>query len=97
MESRKKTLEVSSLFDFFLVFLKLGCIYFGGPIAHLGFFHREFVEKSGWIDDKTYIDLVALCQTLPGPASSQVAISIGLKEHGLAQAVPGPLLPLQVS
>lgn len=86
----------SSIFTVFSVFFKLGLICFGGPIAHLGFFHREFVEKRRWIDEKTYIDLVALCQTLPGPASSQVAISIGIKEQGLIggiAAILGFILP----
>jgi len=84
------------MFKIFFVFLKLGLICFGGPIAHLGFFHHEFVEKRRWIDEKTYMDLVSLCQTLPGPASSQVAISIGIKEHGLLggiAAIVGFILP----
>jgi chromate transporter len=58
--------------------MRLGCTTFGGPIAHLGYFRREFVERLGWIDEGSYADLVALCQFLPGPASSQVAIAIGL-------------------
>jgi chromate transporter len=68
-------------------FLKLGCTAFGGPVAHLGFFRQEFVEKRRWIDDAQYADLVALCQFLPGPASSQVALSLGLKRAGYFGAV----------
>ncbi len=64
------------------VFLKLGLISFGGPIAHLGYFREEFVMRRRWLDDPTYTDLVALCQFLPGPASSQVGFSIGLMRAG---------------
>lgn len=66
------TLEV------FLVFLRLGLTSFGGPIAHLGYFHDEFVIRKKWLTEHAYADLVALCQFLPGPASSQVSIAIGL-------------------
>ena len=59
------------------VFLKLGLTSFGGPVAHLGYFHTEFVERRRWLDERSYVDLVALCQFLPGPASSQVGIGIG--------------------
>ena len=68
-------------------FLKLGLISFGGPIAHLGYFHEEFVRKRCWLDDETYSDLVALCQFLPGPASSQVVFGIGMRQGGLAGAL----------
>ena len=54
------------------VFFRLGLTCFGGPIAHLGYFQEEFVVRRKWLDEKTYADLVALCQFLPGPASSQV-------------------------
>ncbi|WP_229517851.1 chromate efflux transporter [Paraburkholderia terrae] len=64
------------------VFLKLGLTCFGGPIAHLGYFRREFVERRRWLDDETFTDLVGLCQFLPGPASSQVGFSIGLLRAG---------------
>src|SRR6202050_5188561 len=64
--------------EVFAVFLRLGLTCFGGPIAHLGYFHEEFVVRRKWLDEKTYADLVALCQFLPGPASSQVGFSIGL-------------------
>lgn len=64
------------------VFLKLGLTSFGGPVAHLGYFRREFVERRRWLDEATYGDLVALCQFLPGPASSQVGFSVGLLRAG---------------
>lgn len=57
---------------------RLGLSSFGGPIAHLGYFHEEYVRRRKWIDEKSYADLVALCQFLPGPASSQVSIAIGI-------------------
>ncbi|HVE09525.1 MAG TPA: chromate efflux transporter [Paraburkholderia sp.] len=68
--------------EVFTVFLKLGLTCFGGPIAHIGYFRREFVERRGWLDDDAYSDLVALCQLLPGPASSQVGFSVGLLRGG---------------
>ncbi len=68
----------------FPIFLKLGCTSFGGPIAHIGYFHNEFVERRRWVADQTYADLVALCNFLPGPASSQVGIALGLSRGGLA-------------
>lgn len=61
----------------------LGITSFGGPIAHLGHFHREYVQKRKWIDEHSYADLVALCQFLPGPASSQVGIGIGTLRAGM--------------
>ena len=64
------------------VFLKLGLVSFGGPIAHIGYFREEFVTRRRWLDDESYTDLVALCQFLPGPASSQVGFSIGLMRAG---------------
>jgi chromate transporter len=73
-----------SLGEVLRAFLKLGVTSFGGPIAHLGYFHHEFVERRKWIDEAVYADLVALCQFLPGPASSQVGFSLGiLRGHGL--------------
>lgn len=68
------------------VFLRLGFTSFGGPVAHLGYFREEFVSKRRWINDRTYADIVALCQFLPGPASSQVGIAIGLSRAGYAGA-----------
>lgn len=64
------------------VFLRLGVTSFGGPVAHLGYFRSEFVQRRRWLDERTYADLVALCQFLPGPASSQVGIAVGLSRAG---------------
>src|SRR5260370_7237284 len=68
-------------------FLRLGLASFGGPVAHLGYFREEFVHRRRWLDDKSYADLVALCQFLPGPASSQVGIAVGLLRGGYAGAL----------
>ena len=68
------------------VFLKLGLSSFGGPIAHIGYFREEFVVRRRWLDEQAFVDLVALCQFLPGPASSQVGFSIGLLRAGYAGA-----------
>ena len=68
--------------EVFFVFLKLGLTAFGGPVAHLAYFRAEFVERRRWIDDGGYADLVALCQFLPGPASSQVGFALGLGRAG---------------
>jgi chromate transporter len=73
--------------EVFKVFLKLGVTSFGGPIAHLGYFRTEFVERRRWLDERSYADLVALCQFLPGPASSQVGIAVGQLRAGYAGAV----------
>src|SRR5215470_2408526 len=69
------------------VFFRLGLTSFGGPVAHLGYFREEFVRRRRWLDDKSYADLVALCQFLPGPASSQVGIAVGLLRGGYAGAL----------
>lgn len=69
------------------VFLRLGVTSFGGPVAHLGYFRTELVQRRRWVDDATYADLVALCQFLPGPASSQVGFGIGLHRAGPGGAV----------
>jgi chromate transporter len=71
------------LFEIFKVALGLGLTSFGGPISHLGYFHREYVRKLRWIDEENYAALVALSQFLPGPASSQVGIGVGLRRAGL--------------
>lgn len=67
-----------SFFEVLWVSTRLGLTSFGGPIAHLGYFHEEYVKRRKWIDEQSYADLVALCQFLPGPASSQVSIAIGI-------------------
>lgn len=66
----------------FFIFLRLGLTSFGGPIAHLGYFRHEFVTRRKWMTERSYADLVALCQFLPGPASSQVGIALGLSRAG---------------
>lgn len=71
----------------FLAFLGLGLTSFGGPVAHLGYFHAEFVIRRRWLSEADYADLVALCQAIPGPASSQVGIAIGYGRAGFAGAV----------
>ncbi|AUD25844.1 MULTISPECIES: chromate transporter [Bacillus] len=71
------------LLEVLLVSIRLGLTSFGGPIAHLGYFHEEYVRKRKWMDEKSYADLVALCQFLPGPASSQVGIGIGVMRAGV--------------
>jgi chromate transporter len=89
-----------SVAEVFLAFLKLGVTSFGGPIAHLGYFRDELVTRRRWIDEKGYADLVALCQFLPGPASSQVGFALGLLRAGplgalaafLAFTLPSALL-----
>ena len=79
-----KAPERGSAREVLLIFLKLGLSCFGGPIAHIGYFRDEFVTRRRWLDEQAYADLVALCQFLPGPASSQVGFSIGLMRAGYA-------------
>ncbi|MBI4724189.1 MAG: chromate efflux transporter [Rhodomicrobium sp.] len=67
----------------FLVFFRLGCTCFGGPIAHLGYFRAEFVNRRKWLNDEAYADVVALSQFVPGPASSQTGFALGLLRGGL--------------
>ena len=71
----------------FLIFLRLGLTSFGGPVAHLGYFRSEFVERRRWLGEAAYADLVALCQFLPGPASSQVGFALNLMRAGYAGAL----------
>jgi chromate transporter len=80
-----------SLAEVAAVFLRLGCTSFGGPIAHLGYLRAELVERRRWLDDARYADLVALCQFLPGPASSQVVFGLGMQRSGLAGALAASL------
>src|SRR5215211_7530701 len=75
--------QAGSLPEVLLAFLRLGFTSFGGPVAHLGYFRSEFVERRRWLDEATYADIVALCQFLPGPASSQVGVSLGIMRAGL--------------
>jgi chromate transporter len=75
--------ERSGFLEVFPVFLRLGLFAFGGPLAHLGYFRTELVERRRWLDERAFADIVALCQFLPGPASSQTGLSIGLLRAGL--------------
>ncbi|MDE2155937.1 MAG: chromate efflux transporter [Xanthomonadaceae bacterium] len=77
-----KSRDTGTPFEVAAAFLRLGVTSFGGPIAHLGYFHREFVVRRRWLDEDHYGHLVALCQFLPGPASSQVGFSLGLMRAG---------------
>ena len=78
---------LKSIFEVFCRFLVLGCYAFGGPTAHIGYFHKEFVDKRRWLKEQEYADTVALCQMLPGPASSQVGMSIGFQRAGIFGAL----------
>ncbi|WP_022953589.1 chromate efflux transporter [Leucothrix mucor] len=78
---------MQKILEIFWKFLSLGCLSFGGPAAHLGYFHKAFVQQLKWIDEAGYARLVALCQVLPGPGSSQVGFAIGLRKGGLAGGI----------
>ncbi|WP_263628071.1 chromate transporter [Rossellomorea aquimaris] len=75
--------KIKTLIELLFISTRLGFTSFGGPAAHLGYFHEEYVRKRKWMDEKSYGDLVALCQFLPGPASSQVGIGIGIMRAGV--------------
>lgn len=79
----KKQSRIKALFEILMVSTKLGLTSFGGPVAHLGYFHDEYIRRRKWMDERSYADLVALCQFLPGPASSQVGIGIGVMRAGV--------------
>ena len=78
---------MKNIFEIFYRFFILGLFSFGGPVAHLGYFRKEFVEKLQWLSEESYSKIVALSQFLPGPSSSQVGFTIGLKKGGLAGAI----------
>lgn len=80
---REPISKFRTLLEVLAVSTKLGLTSFGGPIAHLGYFHEEYIRRRKWMDERSYADLVALCQLLPGPASSQVGIGIGVIRAGL--------------
>lgn len=80
---KKENREKHSVLEVLKVSTLLGFTSFGGPTAHLGYFHKAYVEKHKWIDEHSYADLVALCQFLPGPASSQIGIGIGTLRGGI--------------
>ena len=77
----------ASAWRVFLIFLRLGLTSFGGPVAHLGYFREEFVARRRWLTEDAFADLVALCQFLPGPASSQVGLALGLRQAGWGGAL----------
>src|SRR6516165_6008976 len=79
--------RLGSPLEVFRVFLKLGVSSFGGPIAHIGYFREEFVVRRRWLSEPTFVDLVALCQFLPGPASSQTGFAVGLMRAGYGGAL----------
>ncbi|MFC2949849.1 chromate transporter [Virgibacillus sediminis] len=81
--SKTNNNKLKTLWEILLVSTRLGFTSFGGPVAHLGYFHEEYVRRRKWMDEKGYADLVALCQFLPGPASSQVGIGIGVMRGGV--------------
>ncbi len=84
----------SSVFEVLKAATRLGLTSFGGPVAHIGYFREEYVVRRKWVDESTYADLVALCQFLPGPASSQVGIALGIIRAGLPGASrPGSVSP----
>ena len=85
--STRRTRHHEPVFALFTAFLKLGLTSFGGPVAHLGYFREEFVQRKKWLDDGVYSDLVAVSQFTPGPASSKVGIGIGLIKAGLPGAL----------
>ena len=85
--ARRGPAEHSSPLEIFGIFLKLGLTSFGGPVAHLGYYRAEFVERRKWLDAAGYADLVALCQFLPGPSSSEFGIAVGLIRAGLPGAL----------
>jgi len=77
----------SSTWSVFVIFLRLGLTSFGGPVAHVGYFRDEFVTRRLWLTERSYADLVALCQFLPGPASSQIGMALGLSRAGYSGAL----------
>jgi hypothetical protein len=92
MSDRRDRAQGSGL-EVFLVFLRLGCISFGGPVAHLGYFQKELVDKRKWCDEVSFGEIVALSQSLPGPSSSVRAP--GLKKRSLSRSSPS-IFPLSL-
>ena len=87
MKKTNPTRRFHLLLEILLVSTRLGLTSFGGPTAHLGYFHEEYVRRRKWLDEKSYADLVALAQFLPGPASSQVCIGIGIMRGGIVGGI----------
>ena len=75
------------MLSIFICFLRLGCLSFGGPMAHIALFRDEFVVKRAWLSAEAFQHLLAMCQLLPGPASSQLGFTIGLQRGGLSGAI----------
>ena len=86
-DSEQTNNRKESLWELLLIFTRLGLTSFGGPVAHLGYFRQEFVVRRKWLSEQSYADLVAMCQFLPGPASSQVGIAVGVLRHGYLGAL----------
>ena len=82
MDEPARAAARTSPLDVFAVTLRLGLTSFGGPVAHLGYYREEYVKRRQWLDEPTFADLVALCQFLPGPASTQVTMAVGLMRAG---------------
>lgn len=85
-EATDTAAQTGSVLEVPRVFLRLGLTSFGGPVAHLGYFRAEIVERRKWVDEAHYLDIIALCQFLPGPASSQTGITLGILRAGLPGA-----------
>ena len=86
-DSEQTNNRKESLWELLLIFTRLGLTSFGGPVAHLGYFRQEFVVRRKWLSEQSYADLVAMCQFLPGPASSQVGIAVGVLRLGYLGAL----------
>src|SRR5258708_7912851 len=86
-QSKPAMPERGSALEVLRIFLRLGLTSFGGPVAHLGYYRAEFVERRKWLDEHTYADIVALWQFLPGPTSSQVGITVGIMRAGFLGAL----------
>src|SRR5699024_3650063 len=82
-KQNKSKYNVRILLEILFASTKIGLTSFGGPVAHLAYFKDEYIDRRKWLDDKTYADIIAVCQFLPGPASSQVGMSIGMLRGGL--------------
>src|SRR5699024_3746625 len=84
---KEKDNKLKIWLEILIVSTRLGLTSFGGPVAHLGYFHETYIRRKKWMDEKSYADLVALCQFLPGPASSQVGIGIGVMRGGIVGGI----------
>ena len=84
---KNNNVNLKSLWELLLISTRLGLTSFGGRTAHLGYFHADYIRRKKWMEEKTYADLVALAQFLPGPASSQVGIGIGVMRAGVVGGI----------